>query len=81
MLVDVKQDAQTATGDVVQVCTVYHHIFVCTVKHRCKVTFSLRAGHIVKVAFKYSHQFPFLFVNRNIHILSFYLQSSLFLNG
>lgn len=80
MLVDVEQDTQSTTGDVIQFCAVDDNIAFSTLKYRCKTLLSLHAGRIVKVAFKGSHESSFLFVNRDIHILTV-LTIYLFLHG
>ena len=73
MLEDVEDDAQTATGDVIQFCAVDDHIAVCTFKYWCETAFCLAAGSIVKVSCEGCYEPSCLFVNRDVQHNLIYL--------
>ena len=56
MLVDVEQDSQSTTGDVVQFCTVDDHMAVCTFIDWFEATGGLGARGIVEVADEGKHE-------------------------
>ena len=72
MLVDVEHDAQTTTGNVVQLGTVDEDIAIRKIINWCETALCLRAGSIVEVADEGYHEQVFYLVNRNVHNLIFY---------
>ena len=78
MLENVKNNAQTTTGDVIQFRTVDDDIAVCTIKHWFETTFCLGTGNIVKVSDEGGNEPACLFADRDVqHNLIFFILSPL----
>ena len=65
MLVDIKQDTQPATGDIVQFLAFEGYIAIGTLEYWCEAGFCLFTGSIVEVAVELYYESVFLFVERN----------------